>query len=382
MTKRKPIGFHTDGTGIDRKVIPHFAPEGRVGRHSSFVHPSREQLHQARAKKQQIGGVTQKLKTEGFADKGIVSYINRINAVGFKTVASCSGLRRDHSMYVHDLTYKGDQTYLSVEMPEDVVQPGFSSSIHDVEPSRIKKPEYVQRVINAVHRANWNAHLSLYLMFDPTVHMSPPKTHFVQTDWDAEHEPSVIAAQEKLDKTMSSEHGMDEFNKALDERDRVREQAYIRHGGFVNRSDEDLDKAWKRLTIELEAEGVHNTIVTAPAGHFAEQDKYFEQHDPRHTTERLAAPKPLMDVDTHVHGRLARGYVFENVMISDINLPPIWNKLRYEDNRKRLKQSESMPPVFLSFQGRKPAEVEDGIHRIHAAKDEGYTQVPAIVWRE
>jgi len=92
-----------------------------------------------------------------------------------------------------------------------------------------------------------------------------------------------------------------------------------------------------------------------------------------------------MDEDPRVRARLKGDYerakleyeqhgdwyetIFENVPISEIELPPPWHSLRYEDNLKRLKETDSMPPVMLYYDDEeKRYKITDGIHRINAAK--------------
>lgn len=66
-----------------------------------------------------------------------------------------------------------------------------------------------------------------------------------------------------------------------------------------------------------------------------------------------------------------------------IEVPPVWNQLRYEDNKKKLEQTGKMPPVFLEYDDSKDRyKISDGIHRVNAAKDLGYQNVPAIVARK
>lgn len=45
---KKPSGFYSKGSGNDRKVIPLFASQGHVSKHSKYIDPSREQMHQLR----------------------------------------------------------------------------------------------------------------------------------------------------------------------------------------------------------------------------------------------------------------------------------------------------------------------------------------------
>lgn len=98
---------------------------------------------------------------------------------------------------------------------------------------------------------------------------------------------------------------------------------------------------------------------------------------------KLHTPEPLMDVDRRVLSRLKRDpstYRFETVPISQINMFKVWNPLRYKDNLAKLKATKKMPPVLLQFNWRtRKFDIEDGIHRINAAKDLNYTHVPAVV---
>jgi len=97
------------------------------------------------------------------------------------------------------------------------------------------------------------------------------------------------------------------------------------------------------------------------------------------------APTALMDVDRRAASRLERDsdtYKLEDVPISQINLRKAWNEHRYKDNLYYLRVTGGMPPVLLHFDEKTGKfNIEDGIHRVHAAKDLGYTQVPAIVAR-
>jgi len=71
------------------------------------------------------------------------------------------------------------------------------------------------------------------------------------------------------------------------------------------------------------------------------------------------------------------------VPISQIELTPPWNKMRYEDNKKKIGETGKMPPAFLDFDDSTGTyKISDGIHRINAAKDLGYKCVPAVVSRK
>jgi hypothetical protein len=123
----------------------------------------------------------------------------------------------------------------------------------------------------------------------------------------------------------------------------------------------------------------------------------YLQPESYRSAELPLAPEALMDEDPRVRGRLrfdveeARreyqqyGEWYENVFepmvpIDQIDLPSPWNNLRYEDNKKKIGETGKMPPAFLSFNDTTHIYViSDGIHRINAAKDLGYTHVPAVV---
>jgi hypothetical protein len=189
------------------------------------------------------GGITKPLKSGGFADQSIVPLIDRLNEKGCPTVASCSGISLDHHGHM-------EGAYLSVEMPDHIVKGGFGRSIHDVDPENIKKPEVVKCFLNAGERANWLSELSLYLLMIPTVRFALPVTRSVKTDKLAEDQPEVVAAQKKLDEVMKSEHGAEEFLKALDERDSIRDKAYDRLGR-EKWTDQKVLNAWERLQVQV-----------------------------------------------------------------------------------------------------------------------------------
>jgi len=312
------------------------------------------------------------LKAGGFADISIVGYINEINAMGYRTVASCSGMRRDH--YGRE-----ESPYLSIELPEDVVTPGFGRTPHEVFPSQIKNRIYIDSLIRAGELVNWISELSLYMMFIPTVHYELPKTGSIENDRRAESEPSVIQAQRDLEDVMGRGHTSEEFMEKLDKRDRIREIAYQKYGGIKSWSDEEMDQLWRNLVASIRMHGPISQSCSC----------YMKAILP-------PAPEALMDVDPRARSRLrldieeARRqyrefgewyeYVFvPMVPIAQIELTPVWNRLRYEDNKKRLSDTGKMPPVFLHFNDTTQIYmVEDGMHRIHAAKDLGYTHVPAV----
>lgn len=70
-------------------------------------------------------------------------------------------------------------------------------------------------------------------------------------------------------------------------------------------------------------------------------------------------------------------WVFEYVPISKIEQCEIWSNYRYENNLRKLTETGKMPPVRLCYYD-EIYHISDGIHRIAAAKQRGYTKVPAI----
>lgn len=180
------------------------------------------------------------LQKGGFADASIVSHINRINEVGFETIASCSGMRKDH----HG-EYGG--AYLSVVLPESVVEPHIFG-VHDVHPSKVKDWGYIKRLIKAGHEANWNAELSKYMMVQPVITFYMPETETVGMDAVAKATPELKRAEEKLSGLVGSDSEL--FLKALHKRDRIRKRVFKEHGAR-ERSDEEIDSAWKRLVKSL-----------------------------------------------------------------------------------------------------------------------------------
>jgi hypothetical protein len=101
------------------------------------------------------------------------------------------------------------------------------------------------------------------------------------------------------------------------------------------------------------------------------------------STKLQTLPKPrlkaLLDVDTRTQSRMERGYVLDNVSISLINLPPIRSQERLEDNYQKIKTTKAMPPAHLHLLPNGRYEIDDGVHRIHAALKLGYDSVPILI---
>ena len=90
--------------------------------------------------------------------------------------------------------------------------------------------------------------------------------------------------------------------------------------------------------------------------------------------------KPLLDADTRTQSRMNRGYILTNVNISDINVKPIRNTMRFDDNYTQMKATKSVPPIYLTPVSGGRFEIEDGVHRTQSAIKLGYTSIPALVY--
>jgi len=189
-----------------------------------------------------------------FADRNIVKYINRMNDVGIETIASCSGMRRDHEK---EMTYTRGEgatgSYLSVVLPEEVAEHGFTGGIFSIPEYTVKNRPYIDALLEVGRKAGWLAEESRYLMSVPVIHYSIPVTGSIEGDRKALEFPTVVIAQANVSKIMADpRHSGQEFLDAIDVRDGMWKKAYARYGGDKPKSDNDIDKYWKKLTKELE----------------------------------------------------------------------------------------------------------------------------------
>ena len=185
------------------------------------------------------------LAKSGFADFSIVSYVNRINRAGYQTIASCSGLRRDH----HG---QSAGAYLSVELPENVVRADLGGDTHEIDARNILNADYVYDLVDAGRRAGWKAELSKYMMAIGTVRFTIPDTGSVARDSMAENDLEWKAAEKAVQEAKSGPGLTEDFLKKLDERDAVRKRVLKRYGAY-EKSDAEVLQWWKRLTNSLVA---------------------------------------------------------------------------------------------------------------------------------
>jgi len=196
-------------------------------------------------------GLSGKLKAEGFADLSIVKYIDEINRMGFGTLASCSGMRRDH--HGHPET-----AYLSVELPEKVATQGSCAYFFQYIPGvgyttldqyAIKDQHYIDVLIEAGEKANWVTKTGTYFLVLPDVRFSIPETGSVANDKRVAADPRLTELNIALEDAKGNLHP-DEWLALLEKRDKWQNQLYEKMGK-IDRSDSDIDYAWQDLVRSL-----------------------------------------------------------------------------------------------------------------------------------
>jgi hypothetical protein len=90
----------------------------------------------------------------------------------------------------------------------------------------------------------------------------------------------------------------------------------------------------------------------------------------------MKCPKAIQDFPGKHRGKVVR-----DVPLSMIAIPDVWSPHRYEDAYRLLKERGSIPPIDVYW--RKEIGkfgISDGIHRTNAARDLGYTGIPAQMY--
>ena len=69
------------------------------------------------------------------------------------------------------------------------------------------------------------------------------------------------------------------------------------------------------------------------------------------------------------------------VPISDIERKPIWSPEKLNIVKQQLQNGKLLEPVMLVSTPEKPGQllINDGIHRVEASRQLGYTHVPALI---
>lgn len=75
------------------------------------------------------------------------------------------------------------------------------------------------------------------------------------------------------------------------------------------------------------------------------------------------------------HGR----FTLAEVPLDDVDIPLVWQESKSRPIREALASDKALPPVRLTVGDDGRLTVEDGIHRLNAARQAGHTHIPAIV---
>ena len=176
-------------------------------------------------------------------DKGIYSYIKKINSSGFETIASCSGLKLDHYG-------RKEGAYLSIVCPKNKVSSEGLLLQDDpflIPSKNILDKEWVDNMVQVGFKSGWLTELSTYLMMIPVIGYRLPKTKSIGIDLAIQNNPKLISAQQKIDKVMGAK--TDVFLDALHERDKIKKELYSKHD--TNWTDEEIKQRWEKLTSAL-----------------------------------------------------------------------------------------------------------------------------------
>lgn len=187
-------------------------------------------------------GVSGKLKSHGFADRGIIPIINEINDAGIETYASCSGLTSDH----HG---RSEGSYLSIVIPESKYDKDKigRDSIFDLPEDAVKDKAWVRRMIAAGRRAGWNTEKGKYLVFFPDISFHLPITGSVEKDDRIKRDKRLVALNEKLHAVLGD---TGEFIPLLAKRDAYESKLTDRYG-MMRYNDAEKMRRWNSLRDEL-----------------------------------------------------------------------------------------------------------------------------------
>ena len=122
---------------------------------------------------------------EGFADKSIVKYIDRINRAGYTTCSSCSGVRADHDPKI-SARWESPCGQLVLRIPENRCGKNGTPD-----------PKYVKEMIELGNGAGWEAEEDTYLRTFPTIYYCSPSEKPC-TD------PDILEFWEKLTKALEA----------------------------------------------------------------------------------------------------------------------------------------------------------------------------------
>lgn len=72
-------------------------------------------------------------------------------------------------------------------------------------------------------------------------------------------------------------------------------------------------------------------------------------------------------------------YELRNIPIDDVDVPAVWAESKIAPIRQALDDGAPLPPIRADRGPTGKYAIDDGIHRVNAAREAGYTHVPAIV---
>jgi hypothetical protein len=178
-------------------------------------------------------------------DKGIYYYIKKINASGFETIASCSGLKSDHYG-------RKERAYLDIMCPENKVDAKgllLQEDIFNVPKQNILDKEWADNMVQVGMNSGWLAEVSTYMMVVPTISYRLPVTKSIGTDLAIENNLRIVVANKEIKANMHGCGTSEAFLKAVDKRNAIKEELFSKHDTAW--SDEEIKQRWERLTTAL-----------------------------------------------------------------------------------------------------------------------------------
>jgi len=92
---------------------------------------------------------------------------------------------------------------------------------------------------------------------------------------------------------------------------------------------------------------------------------------------KFKSPKPL----PKPHWR--QNWEERFMLIRDINVPKVWNELRYKNALTETQKTGSIPPIDVAWnENTKTWEIQDGIHRTNATWNLGFSAIPVLMTKE
>jgi len=187
----------------------------------------------------------------GDVDASIGTHISSINKSGFETMASCSGMTKDHRCKA---ITPGLSSYVSVGIPEEKIDRSkIGADIIDLPLESVKDKAYLGRLQEAGEKAGWEAKTNKFMIGTPVVRFNLPETGDVKLDKKIESSPDWMIADKDVEMARIDN---DDWRKKLEQRERVRSKLYKIHAGGLKRySDEETKERWDKLVKELRKYG-------------------------------------------------------------------------------------------------------------------------------